>query len=381
MALAAPQRQPDPRIRVMVVDDSAVIRGLVTRWLEAETQFEVVGSCVDGMDAVRRAPDIKPDVIILDIEMPRMDGLTALPKLLDAAPGARIIMASTLTQRGAEVTIKALSLGAMDYIAKPDAGRLAAAADYKRLLIDKLIALGLPRARSRAAEAARAPATSAAAPQRAPAPAPVAPPRPPIRLARAVAQRPELLVIGSSTGGPQALREVVCGLAGKVQVPILIVQHMPAMFTTILAEHLAKASRADVREAKDGDALTPGAFLIAPGDHHMVIEERAGRRIVTLNQSPPINFCRPAVDPLFQSAAKVVGARVLGCVLTGMGSDGRTGSDAIVKTGGAVIVQDEPTSIVWGMPGAVANAGLAAAIRPLRDIAPAILDVLKGNAP
>jgi two-component system, chemotaxis family, protein-glutamate methylesterase/glutaminase len=378
VALTAPLRQPDPKIRVMVVDDSAVIRGLVSRWLEAEPQFEVVGSCVDGMDAVKRAPDMRPDVIVLDIEMPRMDGLTALPKLLDAAPGARIIMASTLTQRGAEVTIKALSLGAMDYIAKPDAGKLAGAADYKRLLIDKLAALGMPRARSRAAETGRAPVV--AAPQRAAAPVPAAP-RPPIRLARAVAQRPELLVIGSSTGGPQALREVVCGLAGKVQTPVLIVQHMPAMFTAILADHLAKASRADVREAKDGDVLAPGAFLIAPGDHHMVIEERAGRRFVTLNQSPPINFCRPAVDPLFQSAARITGGRVLGCVLTGMGSDGRSGADAIVKAGGAVIVQDEPTSIVWGMPGAVANAGLAASIKPLRDIAPALLDILKGNAP
>lgn len=364
----------------MIVDDSAVIRGLVSRWLEAEPQFDVVGSCVDGMDAVKRAPDLKPDVIVLDIEMPRMDGLTALPKLLDAAPGARIIMASTLTQRGAEVTIKALSLGAMDYIAKPDAGRLAGAADYKRMLIDKLVALGLPRARSRFASGPAASAPGAASPARAASPA-AATARPPIRLARSLAQRPDLLVIGSSTGGPQALREVVCGLAGKIAVPVLIVQHMPAMFTAILAEHLTKASRVDVREARDGDTLAPGVVLIAPGDHHMVLEERAGRRFVTLNQSPPINFCRPAVDPLFESAARVTRGRVLGCVLTGMGSDGRNGADAIVRAGGAVIVQDEPTSVVWGMPGAVANAGLAAAIKPLRDIAPALLDTLKGNAP
>ena len=378
MALTAPQRQPDPRIRVMIVDDSAVIRGLVSRWLEAEPQFEVVGSCIDGMDAVKRAPDMRPDVIVLDIEMPRMDGLTALPKLLEAAPGARIIMASTLTQRGAEVTIKALSLGAKDFLAKPDARKLAGAADYKRLLIEKLTGLGLPRARSRTAQGASAPASGPANAARSPAPAPA---RPPIRLARAVAQRPELLVIGSSTGGPQALREVVCGLAGKVAVPVLIVQHMPAMFTAILAEHLAKASRAEVREAKDGDALTPGVFLVAPGDHHMVVEDRNGRRTIRLNQSPPINFCRPAVDPLFQTAAQATGGRILGCVLTGMGSDGRNGSDAIVKAGGAVIVQDEPTSIVWGMPGSVANAGLAASIKPLREIAPALLDVLKGNTP
>ena len=331
MALTAPQRQPDPRIRVMIVDDSAVIRGLVSRWLEAEPQFEVVGSCIDGMDAVKRAPDMRPDVIVLDIEMPRMDGLTALPKLLEAAPGARIIMASTLTQRGAEVTIKALSLGAMDYIAKPDAGKLAGAADYKRLLIEKLTGLGLPRARSRTAQGASAPASGPANAARSPAPAPA---RPPIRLARAVAQRPELLVIGSSTGGPQALREVVCGLAGKVAVPVLIVQHMPAMFTAILAEHLAQ------RILGEESALA-----------------------------------------LFQTAAQATGGRILGCVLTGMGSDGRNGSDAIVKAGGAVIVQDEPTSIVWGMPGSVANAGLAASIKPLREIAPALLDVLKGNTP
>jgi two-component system, chemotaxis family, protein-glutamate methylesterase/glutaminase len=373
MALPAPLSTAE-RIRVLVVDDSLVIRGLVVRWLDGESDIEVVGKAVNGEEAIERARTLKPHVIILDVEMPVMDGITALPRIHAAAPFARIVMASTLTRQGAAVTIRALSLGAADYIAKPDAGQIAGAEDYRRELLVKIRGLGSSARRT----------ASAVAPRRSgQLPTSVTPfPRKDVILGnKTLKAKPEALFIGASTGGPAALGAVVASLVGKVTVPVFITQHMPAMFTAILAEHMAKATGAKVVEAKDGMAAEAGTFYIAPGDFHMTVQRRAGRVFIVLDQSPPENFCRPAVDPLFRSAAAVYGERAFGVVLTGMGHDGREGARALAGKGGLILAQDEATSVVWGMPGAVATAGLACAIKPIADIGPTILNVLRGVNP
>ena len=363
---------PARKIRVLVVDDSAVIRGLVTRWLSGEADIEVVGAAVNGKDGVDHAEKFKPDLIILDIEMPVMDGVTALPAIRKVAPNARVIMASTLTQRGAEITIKALASGASDYIPKPDASQLAGAADYKRELLAKVRVLG-----ARAVSAANpSPAYGTARPGSAVARTSV----PPAPTLRAVTQRliPEAIFIGSSTGGPEALREVIEGLVGKVRVPVFITQHMPPMFTKILAEHLTKQTQATVVEASDGLQAQPGVFYIAPGDRHMIISRNLSVTRISLSDAPPENFCRPAVDPMFRSAAETYGERALAVILTGMGQDGLLGAKPLVTKGAQLIVQDEETSVVWGMPGAVTRAGLATACKPIQQIAPAILNVMRG---
>lgn len=363
---------PARKIRVLVVDDSAVIRGLVTRWLSGEADIEIVGAAVNGKDGVDHAEKYKPDLIILDIEMPVMDGVTALPAIRKVAPNARVIMASTLTQRGAEVTIKALAAGASDYIPKPDASQLAGAADYKRELLAKVRSLG-----ARAVSASNQSQTYSSTASGSPAGRTLAPPAPTLR---AVTHKliPEAIFIGSSTGGPEALREVIEGLAGKLRVPVFITQHMPPMFTKILADHLTKQTKASVVEASDGMQALPGVFYIAPGDRHMIISRNLSVTRITLSDAPPENFCRPAVDPMFRSAAETYGEKALAVILTGMGQDGLLGAKPLVTKGAQLIAQDEETSVVWGMPGAVARAGLATACKPIQQIAPAILNVMRG---
>jgi two-component system, chemotaxis family, protein-glutamate methylesterase/glutaminase len=374
----------------MVVDDSAVIRGLVSRWVEAERDLELVGVAVNGRDGVEKAAKLLPHVVVLDIEMPVMDGIAALPQILKAAPGCRVVMASTLTQRGAEVTIKALSLGAADYVAKPDASKLAAAADYKRDLFAKIRALGARAARLAAATTPSAPAQamgSSAAVRPLAARSQGSGPALSARAAGVTLRpallkaRPDAVFIGSSTGGPEALKHVIEALAGKVQVPVFITQHMPAMFTRMLAEHLCKQTGASVVEASEGMMARPGVFHIAPGDWHMGLTRSAGVVRIALSQAPPENFCRPAVDPMFRAAAELYGDRALAVILTGMGHDGREGARVLTGKGALLIAQDEASSVVWGMPGAVAEAGLCSAIKPVGAIGPAILDVLRGVAP
>lgn len=342
-------------VRVMLADDSAVIRGLVAKWIDAEPELTLVATAVNGRDAVRLAKEHLPEVIILDIEMPQMNGLEALPELLRAAPKAKVLMSSTLTRRGAEVTLKALTLGAADYVTKPETGQ-AAAATFRRELMDKARALGPRRVRP---SLAMAPAARPAAPL--------------LNTKLKAPPRIDALLIGSSTGGPQALRTLLPEIAGKLKAPILIAQHMPSLFTTILAQHLAQATRMNVVEPRDGAALTPSTIFVAPGDHHMRVTAKYGAPRIELDQSPPVNFCRPAVDPLFMSAAEAYGANVLAVVLTGMGSDGKRGAESIVGKGGAVLAQDEASSVVWGMPGAVAQANLALGVHPIKDMAGAIL--------
>jgi two-component system chemotaxis response regulator CheB len=363
-------------IRVLVVDDSSVIRGIVSRWIEASADMVLAGAAVNGSDAIKRAAALRPDIIILDIEMPEMDGITALPQLLRLCPQSRIIMASTLTRRNAEISLKALSLGASDYVPKPTSiSGGDAAEDFKRELMTRIIALGRRRLASTSAEprtpaatVARAQATSAGAeaPQavvKAAAMPVHAAAKTSLPLQKSSSVPAQIIAIGSSTGGPQALVQVVSALAADLNVPVVITQHMPPTFTSILAESIARSSGLQCIEAVNGMMLERRCVYVAPGDYHMTIKGRGGP--IELNQAPPENFCRPAVDPMFRSVAAAYGPLALGVVLTGMGSDGREGARAIVGAGGTVIAQDEETSIVWGMPGAVAVAGLASAILPL----------------
>lgn len=371
-------------LRVMVVDDSAVIRGLIARWIEAEPDLTVAASVRTGLDAVNQVARVNPDVVVLDIEMPDMDGLEALPLLLERKRDLVVIMASTLTRRNAEISFKALSLGASDYIPKPESTREMSAADvFKRDLIEKIRHLGA-RFR-RAAVVASPPLSPAVQPVRAPQPRPaaMAMPAAPQKLALALrpftATQPRVLLIGSSTGGPQALMSLVAGIGPVIdQYPVLITQHMPPTFTTILAEHLARASGRPAREGVDGEEIKAGRIYLAPGGRHMRVARAGNQPAIALDDGPQINFCKPAVDPLFKSAVEFWQGAILALVLTGMGSDGAQGGRAIAAAGGNVIAQDEATSVVWGMPGAVANAGVCAAILPLDQIAPKVVRIFAG---
>jgi len=393
LAPAAPAAAQDP-IRVMIVDDAVVVRGLVARWVDEEPGLKTVASLRNGRDAVEQVGRVNPDVVVLDIEMPDMDGLTALPLMLEKKRDLIVIMASTLTRRNAEVSLKALSLGAADYIPKPESNReVTTSAPFRRELIEKIRSLGSRRKRSSAfsAEARqRAPfsvPSSTPAPAGAPAARPRAPEARPIpgyhsdyKLRPYGLTAPKVLLIGSSTGGPQALT----GLVGKLgavldRAPILITQHMPPTFTTILAEHLARASGRPAREGVDGEPIVPGTIYLAPGGRHMVVARKNGNPSISLHDGPLVNFCRPAVDPLFESAIPIWNGGILAAILTGMGSDGTHGAQAIVGAGGTVIAQDEASSVVWGMPGAAANAGVCSAVVPLDQIGGKIVRLFAGD--
>lgn len=363
----------------MVVDDSAVVRGLETRILESDPAISVIASVGNGQAAVQALDRHDVEVIVLDIEMPVMDGITALPQLLKKAPNVKIVMSSTLTLRNAEISLKALEAGASEYVTKPSSSReLTGGQDFKSELIAKVKALG---AAARRASGGVARVTAAPRPAASPA-APAAARTTPslhqasatIALRPAPGERPDVIAIGSSTGGPQALFALLGGLKklGGVTQPILITQHMPATFTTILAEHINRLAGMPAKEAENGERVEGGRVYIAPGDWHMLVETKGTDKILRLTQDAPENFCRPAVDPMFRSVSKVYGRRVLAVVLTGMGSDGSRGGKVVADAGGTVIAQDEATSVVWGMPGATAQAGVCSAVLPLPDIAPYI---------
>jgi two-component system chemotaxis response regulator CheB len=360
----------------MVVDDSVVIRGLISRWIASEPDMVVAASLRTGLDAVNQLERVNPDVAVLDIEMPELDGISALPQLLAKKRNLIIIMASTLTRRNAEISFKALSLGASDYIPKPESTREAAAAEtFHHDLIQKIRSLG---AKVRRAAPASSPALDRSRELARPAPAPVAQPQ---LMRRAFSmQAPRVLLIGSSTGGPQALMALVTELGPVIdRFPVLITQHMPPTFTTILAEHLARSSHRPAHEAVDGEIVKAGRIYLAPGGRHMRVVRHGADVAIALDDGPPVNFCKPAVDPLFTSAIDVWQAGVLAVVLTGMGSDGMRGGKEIVAAGGSVIAQDEASSVVWGMPGAAANAGICAAILPLNQIGSKLVRVFAGD--
>ncbi len=365
----------------MVVDDSVVIRGLIGRWIEAEPDMVVAASLRTGLDAVNQVERVNPDVAVLDIEMPDLDGIAALPRLLAKKPNLVVIMASTLTRRNAEISFKALSLGASDYIPKPESTREPAAADiFRHDLIQKIRHLGAKHRRPAAAAPSPALAPDlgrTAGPAMRPTLAPVAHPQ---LLRRAFSTHaPRVLVIGASTGGPQALMALVSELGAVIdRFPVLITQHMPPTFTTILAEHLARSSHRPAREGIDGELVRPGRIYLAPGGRHMRVVRNGANAAIALDDGPPVNFCKPAVDPLFSSAIEVWQGGVLAVVLTGMGSDGMRGGKDIVAAGGSVIAQDEATSVVWGMPGAATHAGICAAVLPLNQIAPKLIQLFAG---
>jgi two-component system chemotaxis response regulator CheB len=364
----------------MVVDDSVVIRGLISRWVDSEPDMVVAASLRTGLDAVNQIERVNPDVAVLDIEMPELDGISALPQLLAKKRNLIIIMASTLTRRNAEISFKALSLGASDYIPKPESTRESAAAEiFRHDLIQKIRSLGA-KVRRVAAAPASAPLAPSLDRPREPSPRPT--PAAPSQLSRRAfsSQVPRVLLIGSSTGGPQALMTLVTDLGAVIdRFPVLITQHMPPTFTTILAEHLARSSRRPAREAIDGEIVKPGQIYLAPGGRHMRVVRHGTDAAIALDDGAPVNFCKPAVDPLFTSAIDVWQGGILAVVLTGMGSDGMRGGKAIVEAGGSVIAQDEASSVVWGMPGAAANAGICAAVLPLGQIAPKLVRLFAGD--
>ncbi len=354
------------RISVLVVDDSVVIRRLVTTALDADPDITVVGTAANGRIALQKLLQVAPDVVTMDVEMPELDGVATVRELRKTHPRLPVIMFSTLTERGAGATLDALSAGASDYVCKPaNVGSVPEAIESVRTqLIPKIKALcpgprtappAMARPVARPAPAAQGTGTGAAAPT----------------------GRMDLLAIGSSTGGPDALTALLPLLPTDLPVPVVITQHMPPVFTRLFAQRLDVKCGLRVKEAEDGDRLAPGLVLVAPGDRHLVLERSGTAVVARLSSAPAENFCRPAVDVMFRSAAQVYGGRVLGVVLTGMGSDGARGAEVLRTAGGEIVVQDQASSVVWGMPGAVVAAGQAHRVLPLTGIGRDLLDVLR----
>ena len=373
---AVPSRQS---VRVVIADDSAVVRGLVARWL-AEAGHEVTATASNGRLALEAVAKHDPDVVLLDIDMPELDGTQALPLLLARSPGLQVVMMSTLTQRNADISLKCLALGAVDYLPKPESNRGVTTSDgFRNDLIERVRLFGAARSRRRPAPAPSGPAAAATAPAAAPA-----------RPTTPIALRPKprvhtparVLLVGASTGGPRAVGDVLerIGAATLRKLPTLIVQHMPPVFTAVFAEHLGTRTGLPSAEGKADEKLLPGRIYVAPGGRHMGLRAPQGEPVLRLDDGPAVNFCRPAVDVLFLDAAALFGAATLSVVLTGMGSDGTAGARALGDAGGLVYAQDEATSTVWGMPGSIAKAGLAHSVLPLPDIGPALRAAIGGQA-
>jgi two-component system chemotaxis response regulator CheB len=346
-----------PKIRVLVVDDAVVFRRMLTNELSADPDIEVVATAVNGRAALEKLVQSPADLVVLDVEMPEMDGLATLAAIRKTHPRLPVIMFSALTERGAAATIDALAAGANDYFAKPSAANLdQSLAVIRDQLTPKIKALAGTSSHQTAPvstdKIARSSTDSPATKRRGPI---------------------QLVVIGASTGGPNALTTVFEGLPGDLQVPILLVQHMPPMFTRFLAERLTSRSAVPVAEAEHGTVLEAGRAWIAPGDYHLTLTGSGNRRQLALNQDPPEHSCRPSVDVLFRSASRVCGTNTLAVVLTGMGRDGLSGCELIREAGGLIVAQDEPTSVVWGMPGHVVRAGLADCVLPIDSIADEIV--------
>lgn len=358
---------------VMVVDDSAVIRGMITRILESHPQIRIVASAPNGQIAVRMYQEHKPDVVIMDIEMPMMDGITALGEIVKFDARARVIMCSTLTRENAEISLKAMALGAVDYIPKPtSASEIHSSAHFKERIIELVRSFGKQGPQPRPAVPTAAAQPASAAPAAAPKPSLLSPTEPLVYKPEPPAGwRPKILAIGSSTGGPQALFEFLKPLKGITSVPIVITQHMPPTFTALLAQHITAQTGISCEEASEGTVLEAGRAYIARGGMHMLLRRNdAGQIVTTINDGPPENFCKPAVDPMLRSLIPLYGRDILVTILTGMGADGMLGCKAVTEAGGYVAAQDQKTSVVWGMPGAVATAGLCSAILPLTELGP-----------
>jgi two-component system chemotaxis response regulator CheB len=331
--------------------------------------MEIVGSHRNGYEALENFLRVDPDVVVLDIEMPGIDGLETLPLLLAKKPGVTVIISSTVTRRNAEVGIRALSLGAKDYLSKPETNReLTMSPEFRRDLVQKIRELGR-RGMRKLLRTQLADAADISAPQA-------------FKLRPYSTFPPRVLVIGASTGGPQALQVLMRGLDPVLRrLPVLVTQHMPPTFTTILAEHLGRTTSRPAHEGNHGETISAGTLYVAPGGRHMQVEKKGDQARIVIDDSPPVNFCRPSVDPLFSTAAANYGAGTLAVVLTGMGSDGAVGASRIAAAGGTVIAQDETTSVVWGMPGAAAEAGACSGVLPLEAIAPKVVELVTGGEP
>lgn len=366
-------------IRVMVVDDAIVARRVLTRWIGTEPDMMIAGCLRTGREAVEQIEEYNPDVVVLDVDMPELDGISALPLLLKKKNDLVVIMASTLTRRSAEISLRALSLGAADYVPKPEAATdPGSSAAFHRELIDKIRNLGR---RGRLLARQGQPVSVATPLRRAGTEVYSHGEAAAITLRPFSSYLPRALLIGSSTGGPQALTALMGTIgAASERVPILITQHMPPTFTTVLAEHLTGVCGRHVHEAEHNQAIVAGGVYVAPGGRHMRVKRGLdGAPTIALGDDPPINFCKPSVDPLLSSSASVWGPASLALVLTGMGNDGTQGAADIVAAGGSVIAQDETTSVVWGMPRSVAQAGLCSAVLPLGEIAGKVNRLFAGD--
>ncbi len=419
--MTRPLRDPDtpPRlerrlVNVMIVDDAVVVRGLMSRWLNEHPRFNVVACARNGRVALEELErGIQPDIVILDLDMPEVDGLTALPLILRKCPTAAVLVASTLTRRNAEISLRCLSLGALDYLPKPETNReVTTSLSFRQELVLKLEALAIarglvsrpgdaPEPRAPGRTSTPEPAQQASQRRRAwpepssrrddlpaamPTPRPTASgaaaearPRPPIAmrgLHNQVAVR--CLMIGASTGGPRAVADML-GAIGPLlaDVPVVVVQHMPPIFTSVFAEHLRAHTGRPAREPLDGERLQPGTIFVAPGGRHFGMALSDGHVVARLDDGPPVNFCRPSVDVAFLDAAEIYGASALAVVLTGMGHDGLGGTRALYERGATIVVQDEATSTVWGMPGSIARAGLASAVLPLPEIGASVARLIE----
>ncbi len=332
------------RASVLIVDDSAVIRAIIRRTLEQAGDIDVVGVVHNGAEAVSAVARLSPDVVVLDIEMPVMDGLTALPLILKEKPATLVLICSTLSARGADVSMRALSLGVADCILKPGRESITTAIDFQEQLLRTIRTLALSLKRISVQRIA-----------------PVLKPSP------LVGSLPRVLAIGSSTGGPKALTELLKGLK-NLPVPIVITQHMPKSFTALLAQNLQQQCGFSCVEGSDGMILKAGCAYIAPGGLHMTFVQRGTDTVIKLDDGPQENYCKPSVNPMLRSLIQIYGGRIQVAILTGMGSDGLEGCRQVVENGGHVIAQDEATSVVWGMPGAVTTAGLCTAVLPLAQM-------------
>jgi len=363
----------------MIVDDSAVVRGMIHNAIKDQPMIEVVASASNGLMAVNTIKRTPADIVLLDIEMPEMDGITALPQILETCPSAKVIMVSTLTQRNAEISLRALGLGASDYVPKPQSrGNLDALSDFYRELISKIYALSgknpgtpiiTPNAPSAAVTQVHFEATKKTN----------APAVPPPTTSEYPPHEIKALAIGSSTGGPQALQKLLGNLKGRlVHIPVFITQHMPPTFTTILAQQLAQVSEKACEEAKDGERVAPNRIYVAPGDFHMEPLLRGSDAYIRNTQNPAENYCRPAVDPMLRALSKIYGKHLLVVILTGMGQDGLEGARIAVAEGATVVAQDEASCVVYGMPKAVTDAGLVKASLPVEQLVQYILKACGG---
>ncbi len=366
--------QDNDRLNIMLVDDSAVIRGAIARILDKSPQTKIIASVANGRIAVDNIDKHNPDIVILDIEMPEMDGITALPKLLEKCPGAQVIMCSTLTDKGAAISMKAMTLGAVDTILKPSAREAGHGSDFEKNMLALVESLGKKKKphlyTGKVTPTVQAQATK-----------PVLNGLTTDYTLRSqiglYSGRPAILAIGSSTGGPQALMKVLAH-CNNFPIPIIITQHMPGTFTKILAEHIVQNTGVPAFEVEEGMEIEKGKIYVAAGGKHFILQQKDNKLFAHLDDGPSVNFCKPAVDPMFLSAIDIFKQKVLGLILTGMGHDGIGGGEKLNELNARLIAQDPETSVVWGMPGAVAQKGYCTEVLPLDEIGPFIRKIVVG---